>query len=60
MNEFEIVIKEWYSAVEANEGVNDFIDDCNDNDVEIFDITSHVTENVDGCTTYVFVFKVES
>ena len=57
MNNYTIEIKQWANYKEATEGVNEFIADCNDDDVEILDITSHVTE-IEDYMTYVFIFKV--
>ncbi|MED0665675.1 hypothetical protein P4T04_05005 [Bacillus badius] len=57
MNDYQIVIKQWTNPILATEGVNTFIQDCNDNDVEILDITSHVTE-IEDFMTYVFIFKI--
>jgi len=57
MNNYTIEVKRWNTHKEATEGVNEFIADCNDDDVEILDITSHVTE-IEDYMTYVFIFKV--
>lgn len=59
MNNFIIEVKHWGSPEEATNGTNDFINYCNDNDIEILDITSHVTEIV-NYMSYVFIFKVRS
>ena len=57
MNNYTIEIKQWANYKEATEGVNEFIGSCNDEDVEILDITSHITE-IEDYTMYVFIFKV--
>lgn len=57
MNNYTIEIKQWGNHKEATEGVNEFIEICNDDDVEILDITSHVME-IEDYMTYVFIFKV--
>ena len=57
MNDYQIEVKQWLKPRLATEGVNKFIRDCNDNDVEILEITSHVTE-VEDYMTYIFVFKI--
>lgn len=59
MNNFEIKIIEFGCPIKANEGVNEFIEDCNDNDIKILDITSHVVVDNDGYYSYVFVFKLQ-
>lgn len=57
MNDYQVQVRQWTDIHEANKGLYEFIQGCNDNDVEILDITSHVTET-DICMTYVFIFKV--
>lgn len=58
MNNFSIVVKKWYKSAEAQSGVNEFIELCNEHTVQIIDFTSHVTETEDGLT-YSFVFKIK-
>ncbi|MCM3637735.1 hypothetical protein M3152_08370 [Sporosarcina luteola] len=58
MNDFQMVVKGWYSQAEANEGLRSFIAECNYNKDEILSVTSHVTETEDGMS-YVFVFKIK-
>ncbi|MFB4472725.1 hypothetical protein ACDI16_07230 [Oceanobacillus caeni] len=57
MNDYQIEMKQWSNINQATKGVNEFIEDCNNNDVEILDITTHVTE-IEDFMTYVFIFKV--
>lgn len=58
MTDFEIVIKEWYTPEGAEEGVNDFIAECNDAGDLIMDISSFVVGNQDE-TAYTFIFKIK-
>lgn len=58
MNKFELIIEEFTNQNMANKGVNEFIQDCNDGNAEILDITSHITVDADGNNTYVFIYKV--
>lgn len=60
MNKFEIIIEEFYDQLAANDGVNQFIQDCTDSNQEIIDITSHIIEEADGDATYVFIYKVST
>ena len=57
MNHYSIEIRQWTSHTEATEGVNNFIEECNENRIRILDITSHVTE-IEDFMTYVFIFKI--
>ncbi|MBT2569847.1 hypothetical protein [Planococcus sp. ISL-110] len=57
MNNFRIEVKQWINAGKATQGVNEFIAECNEQNIEILDITSHVTE-IEDYMTYVFVFKI--
>lgn len=57
MNNFEIEVLEFNSPTNAANGVNEFINDCNDNDIEILETTSHVTGDIDSYS-YTFIFKL--
>ncbi|MBE1557004.1 hypothetical protein [Sporosarcina limicola] len=57
MNKFEIIIEEFDSQYEANKGVNEFIRDCADTNIEVLEITSHMTA-IGKNITYVFIYKV--
>ncbi|MEW9675266.1 hypothetical protein ABRT01_03620 [Lentibacillus sp. L22] len=41
MNNFKIEVKKYPNHVQATKGVNEFIQECNNNGVKILDITSH-------------------
>lgn len=60
MNKFEIIIEEFCNQYQANNGVNEFIKECSNNNSEILDITSHITEGAGGVPTYVFIYKVST
>lgn len=59
MNDFEIKILEYESAEEANDCINDFIDECTEQGLEILDMKSHVIVNSDGYYSYTFIFKLK-
>lgn len=59
MNDFEIQVLEYASPSEATEGVNDFIHDCNNEGLEILDMTSHMTVSEDSYYSYTFIFKLK-
>lgn len=51
---------EWGSPKEANEGINQFIDDCYFDNVNILDMTSHVSIDSNDCYSYTFIFKLNT
>lgn len=58
MNNYEIIIEEFYNQHEANKGVNETIQEFTKNKKEILDITSHVVDRGVDNQTYVFIYRV--
>lgn len=59
MNNFEVKVLEYLSPTKANEGVNNFIGNCNKQGLEILDMTSHVSTDSEGYYCYTFIFKLK-
>lgn len=52
-----ITIIEESTPQRAEYEINEFIEHCNDNDMEILDITSHVTIDTNDYYSYTFIIK---
>lgn len=59
INNFEITILKWESRKLANQGVNDFIEDCNIDGIEVIEITNHINIDSEDVHSYSFVFKTK-
>lgn len=57
MNNFKVVVKEYFGSTHAEESVNEFIKECTEQGHKIVDITSNSFE-VDGIFIYTFIFKM--